>query len=40
MKEWRDLNYSGIPNTANFDFVPGVTSNPGASYPPQVGTDS
>uniref|UniRef100_A0A7S0SJ48 MARVEL domain-containing protein n=1 Tax=Mantoniella antarctica TaxID=81844 RepID=A0A7S0SJ48_9CHLO len=35
-KEWRDHNYSGIPGSANFDFVPGVTSNPGASYPPQA----
>ena len=37
-KEWRDNNYAGIPGSANFDFVPGVTSNPGASYPPQAAT--
>ena len=45
-KEWKDNNYAGIPTTANFDFVPGVTSNsgvqrpPGASYPPASGTQT
>lgn len=37
-KEWRDNNYAGIMGTANFDFVPGVSSNPGAGYPPQAAT--